>query len=264
MNIEDKLCSALAAEANIDSDSDSNSDGNVKTNVEEIDLTKIDELDDESLDNVLNLLKADKKISDEFTVAQIRTEVNDEKKRRQATSLVRQIALVSVFHIFKKKSEMYKDNANFKILLSKFNIRKIKAISGEQFDFVNEHKDQDCLYVIVKPFFAEDGTTTRTHLDKIVKKFDPASAKKMVNEGLKMLEYTYNYYTDFYTENTKLLKSIAADNGEDISNYMMRIDNNTLDLCVGFPNVWFRIGLFTVFKSDGQQQMQQLCFDHWV
>lgn len=274
MNIEEKLYNALCGESDstgtgTSTDATTDTVEQPTTNVEDIDLTKIDEMDDEALDGMLTLLKSDGKISEEFTVSQIRTGVEDEKKRRQATSLVRQIALVSVYHIFKKKSEMHQDNSNFKLLLSKFNIRKLKALSGEQYDFINESKENDCLYMIVKPIFDSSGSSsgsnasTRTYLDSVVRKFDQRTSKIIVDKGLKMLEYTYNYYTDFYASNIKLLESIAAANGEEVSNYMMRINNETLDLCVGFPDIWFRIGLFTVFKSDGVQAMQGLYFDNW-
>lgn len=260
MDIEEKLYTALCGEETPPVQTE---DG--KTNVEDIDLTKIDEMDDEALESMLALLKSDGKISEEFTVNQIRTGVEDEKKRRQATALVRQIALVSVYHIFKKKSDMHSDNSNFKLLLSKFNIRKLKALSGEQYDFINESKSEDCLYMIVKPIFDLENVaiSTRSYLDSVVRRFDQRTSKTIVDKGLKMLEYTYSYYTDFYTNNFKLLQSIATANGEDVSNYMMRINNETLDLCVGFPNIWFRIGLFTVFKSDGAEAMQPLYFDNW-
>ena len=222
---------------------------------ETINFESMNNKSDAELSDYLTILKADGKIDANTTVAQLRESLNQEINKKELVTAIRHIAYPSIWCAIQYINRRSVAADTYKREL----VRRIKAnnfhgVVGSSFD-ININGQQDKFNVVVKPFGKD--YDPRTELDKVVKYLKPEEFRKVTDTILKLLDYVYIKYTEFYSENKDLLNKVLNQERDGA----MLFDSTKF--CLLFNPDWdFRIGGFIVLDSDPNKD-RALDIDVW-
>jgi outer membrane protein OmpA-like peptidoglycan-associated protein len=100
-------------------------------------------------------------------------------------------------------------------------------------------------------------TKAKTELDKVAKYLKPEEFKKVTDTILKLLDYVYVKYTEFYAEHKNILNKVLNHERDGALLF------DSTKFCLLFNPEWdFRIGGFIVLDSDPNKE-QLLNIDLW-